>query len=444
MPAYSPIVLSVIDGSTNDPIDDAQVFINGSANFDPTQFTVVTDSTGKATFQVPLNPVQVQMQVKAVGYESANQLLLANTVVSQSVQVTMTPSAPAKINIDLWFIPAVPGISWALSGPASSSGVTDNAGTSTTLTPIPLGTYTLVANLSGYEPYNQSLVVTTQVDPYTITLVQLSDPNSGQQTGNATDSSQSTSQLSSIVSSTSTVPPAPAEYTYPNSEYDKYFTVTGARMYIGNIFIDELNSVQYALQDNAVPIYGYASRYVDAYAQGRSLVQGQLTINFVTEGYLYTVMQEYQRFIQNTQNTQALVNSSAQQTIITILGKMAARDSLLQQANNNPNDKGSATQAANLQIQINSLRAGLTPEQMQTLATNITQQNTSYANVIGFDNAVYQDVLFDIRIELGNEITGVKRVRYLEKCKLISNEQVMAQDGQTLLDSYGFIARRLR
>src|SRR5208337_853391 len=444
MALYSPVVLTVIDGTTNDPVDDAQVFINGSANFDPSQYTVVTDSTGSATFQVPLNPVQVQMQIKAVGYQPLSQLLSVSTTVAQSVQITLTPTTPAKTNIELWFIPAVPGIAWGLSGPASDSGVTDNTGTSTTLNPIPLGTYTLVATLAGYAPYSQPFVATNQTDAYTITLVQLSDPNNGQQTGNATDSSQSTSQPSSIVSSTSTVPPAPAEYTYPNSEYDKYFTVTGARMYIGNIFIDELNSIQYALQDNAVPIYGYASRYIDAYAQGRSLVQGQFTINFVTEGYLYTVMQEYQRFLQNTQNTQALVNSPAQQTIITILGKMAARDSLLQQANNNLNDTGSAKQAANLQIQINALRAGLTPEQMQTLATNITQQNTSFSDVIGFDNAVYQDVLFDIRIELGNEVTGVKRVRYLEKCKLISNEQVMAQDGQTILDSYGFIARRLR
>jgi len=444
MATYSPIVLTVIDGATNAPISGAQVFINGSANFDPTQFSVVTDSNGRVSFRVLLNPIQAQMQVKATGYQALSQLLSVNTTVSQSVQVSLSPSAQPTTNITLSFKPAVPGIAWGISGPATDNGVTDNSGTSTTLNPIPLGTYTLAATLQGYSPYSQSLVVTTQTDPYVITLVQLADANNGQQTGNPTDSSQSTSSPSSIVSSTSTVPPAPSEYTYPNSEYDKYFTVTGARMYIGNIFIDELNSVQYALQDNAVPIYGYASRYVDAYAQGRSLVQGQFTINFVTEGYLYTVMQEYQRFIQSTQNTQALVNSPAAATITRILGLMAARDNLNQQANNNPNDTGSAKQAANLQIQINTLRAGLTPEQMQTLATNITQQNTTFSSVIGFDNAVYQDVLFDIRIELGNEITGVKRIRYLEKCKLISNDQVMAQDGQTILDSYGFIARRLR
>jgi hypothetical protein len=55
-----------------------------------------------------------------------------------------------------------------------------------------------------------------------------------------------------------------------------------ARMYIGNVFVDELDSVQFVLQDNKIPVYPYLGRYFAAIGQGRSLVQGQIAINFIS------------------------------------------------------------------------------------------------------------------------------------------------------------------
>jgi hypothetical protein len=51
-------------------------------------------------------------------------------------------------------------------------------------------------------------------------------------------------------------------------------------------------------------------------------------------------------------------------------------------------------------------------------------------------------VLFDLELQLGEG--QEKKVRRLEKVKLISNEQVYDQSGQVLRDVYGFMARRLR
>ena len=47
--------------------------------------------------------------------------------------------------------------------------------------------------------------------------------------------------------------------------------------------IDELDSVQFVLQDNKIPVYSYMGRYFAAIGQGRSLVQGQIAINFISE-----------------------------------------------------------------------------------------------------------------------------------------------------------------
>jgi hypothetical protein len=53
-----------------------------------------------------------------------------------------------------------------------------------------------------------------------------------------------------------------------------------------DIFIDEFHHIMWELQANLIPKFGYCSFKFDDVAQGKSLVQGQLAINFVSPGYL--------------------------------------------------------------------------------------------------------------------------------------------------------------
>lgn len=436
------LAIQVLNASNNQPIPGAQAFINGSASFDPTQSTVTTNSSGNADCQFTTTADTVVLQITATGFQSQSQTVDVGGQPSQAFNFSLSPIAASSQIVSLSFVPATPGIVWTLTmGSNSYSGTSDSTGASATIVAIPYGSYVFTASLSGYQDLSQALVITGQADPYVISLTQTANNSSVPANLNSSPAITNTNPAS-YTSSTNTQTPNQSEYVYPNSDYDKYFTTIAARIYIGNLFIDECNTIQYALQDNAIPVYGYASRYVDAYGQGRSLVQGQLTLNFVSEGYLYTVLQQYKKLVAS--GNRSLINDPEANTITQILGMMAARDSLNQQANSNVNDTGSANQASQLQSQISALSAGLTASQMQTLSAMREQQLTSYTDIVAFDNAVYQDVPFDIRIELGNEVTGVTRLRYLEKCKLISNEQIFDQTGQVVLDSYGFIARRLR
>lgn len=440
------ITLLVTNTMDNSPIQGARVFINGSANFDPSQFSVATDVNGKAVFAVPLSPNAAQLSITADGFNSFSQTLTVSSTNPQAVQAQLT-LVPQQVGIASFrFIPAVAGILFTLTDSNSNqvlNTVTTDGGIGTSVTPVPFGTYTLNATLPGYSDLNTTLNHQAQADPYTFTLVADADTNSTQQgSGNGNSSASLTS--GAPTSSVTTVAPNQAEYIYPNSDYDKYFTTISARIYIGNLFIDECNTINYALQDNAIPVYGYASRYVDAYAQGRSLVQGQITLNFVTEGYLYTVLKEYSRFVSNNVSSGNTIGTPQTDIVSQTLGLLATRDSLIQQGQSNPLNTNAAVQANILNENAYALMQGMTPDQLMSLGAQRQQQLSTFTDVIGFDNAVYQDVLFDIRIELGNEAEGVKRVRYLEKCKLISNEQLFDQSGQPVLDSYGFIARRLR
>lgn len=486
--AYVSITISVFDEGTNAPLPGAMVYVNSTSSFDPTQSSVITNNSGAASFQIPVittNGGMSAVQVSATGYENQSVTIDTQTNTSyNNVSFPMTPSAPAAAPITLQFQPAVPGISWQIADASGiiASGVSQNDGSANSIVPLASGSYVLTATQVGYQNLDQGFSVTGQTDAYTFTLVATADPNSIQ-TGSNTGGSPANSNSIAPTSTATTSAPVSSEFTYPNSDYDKYFTITGARIYIGNLFIDETNMIQYALQDNAVPVFGYSSRFYDALAQGRSLVQGQLALNFVSEGYLYTVMNDYAELQQSGAADQIIDNPGAD-IVAQILGLMQAKNALTQQSANNPNsvqgpvlpatqnlgtgalqpgqvvspvtvgtsaETGPQVTAVNpnsqvtaIQNQINALMLQLTPDQVDSLNQQIQQQLTGFDDVIGFANAVYQDVVFDIQIDFGNEITGVKRVRYLENCKLISNEQVVAPDGMTILDSYGFIARRLR
>jgi hypothetical protein len=236
-------------------------------------------------------------------------------------------------------------------------------------------------------------------------------------------------------------PEEPPEFIAPNTGQGTYFTMTQARMYIGTLFIDELNALQFALQDNKIPIFGYASRFYDTVAQGRSLVQGQFTINFISEGYLFSVLKEYTTVIDTDSDPTASTTIQQQQArLLTLTNKLS-----------NPNGADPSwtpDQIAAAKKEINTLAAALGPDALALaqggISANTRKQIDSILGLPGGDypNAVYQDVGFDIVIQY----SGAGRVitRRLEDCHLISNESIMDHSGTPILDSYGFISRRLR
>ena len=146
-----------------------------------------------------------------------------------------------------------------------------------------------------------------------------------------------------------------------------------ARMYIGNVFVDELDSVQFVLQDNKIPMYPYMGRYFAAIGQGRSLVRGQIAINFISEGYLYAVLDNYET---------SPISSNPQQEE---LNQMVA-------AQSNPGQTGLDTaKSYSKKVQLGSL-----------------------ATTAQFPNAVYQGGPFDIEVDF--TAGGRTVIRRLESC----------------------------
>ena len=71
----------------------------------------------------------------------------------------------------------------------------------------------------------------------------------------------------------------------------RYFSSIDADIYFGDIFIDEVVSIAWQVQENALPIFGYNSYTFDDIAVGNRLVSGQLVVNFTQSNYLTKVLQ---------------------------------------------------------------------------------------------------------------------------------------------------------
>ena len=73
--------------------------------------------------------------------------------------------------------------------------------------------------------------------------------------------------------------------------YDSdYFSGADVHLYLGDIWVDEITSFQFTIQEQVFPIYGYHSYTVDHYARGKRIIQGQFSINFKSTGYLKEII----------------------------------------------------------------------------------------------------------------------------------------------------------
>ncbi|MGI4814859.1 MAG: hypothetical protein ACRYGG_16215, partial [Janthinobacterium lividum] len=200
-----------------------------------------------------------------------------------------------------------------------------------------------------------SSLVTTQIDN-SGAIISLVDSTAGVSLGTASTSSGTSSSTPGVLASktaSTTVGTSeqayPSEWIYPNNSQGKYLTGTQARIYIGNLFIDEIDTLYYAFNNNRIPVYGYSSANVDAFGQGRRLVQGQLSVNFVSEGYLFTVLSEYSNKFGSASLSPSQQNNK--DAVANLAGLYTQLETLLAQKSSGSSSTGVDTQIASIQSQ---------------------------------------------------------------------------------------------
>lgn len=66
----------------------------------------------------------------------------------------------------------------------------------------------------------------------------------------------------------------------------RYYSAVDAELYFGDIYIDEVASIQWSMQQQTLPLFGYNSYTFDDLALGTRLIQGQFAINFTEDNFL--------------------------------------------------------------------------------------------------------------------------------------------------------------
>lgn len=73
-------------------------------------------------------------------------------------------------------------------------------------------------------------------------------------------------------------------------DYSRYYSGSDVKVYFGGYWIDEIVHIQYSVNENVAPIFGYASYTWDKVARGNRYVTGSFAINFKEVGYLQTIL----------------------------------------------------------------------------------------------------------------------------------------------------------
>lgn len=391
----SLVDVHVLDGTTGQPVPNPSLFINGQKTDVPTSLP---------------SGVSYIFEAQAAGYQNGS-ISAVIEAGANTVTLSLSPVV-STVFIQLQFYPAQAGIAWNLTGPngANYSGTSGDGGISTaTVAPA---AYDLTATAAGYEPGTQTIDASLR-QSFIVTLIRSASSSSAVSSTQAVYNPINDPSNAFLTEDVS-------EEIYDNTAYQGFFTSAQANLYIGDLFIDQLNVIQYALQQNNVPVYAYCSEFYDAIGRGRSIVQGQIVLNYVHSGYLLAALNNYQNARKQT------VSSNGKQ--LALLTKAAADPQ---------------TAAAGVQSQIanrlSSLLVGASPDDIDQAQQYL--KSAAPADPYSY-NPLYRHIVFDMRLEIG---TGAyKTVRMFEGCKLGANEQIFDQSGQPVAESYTFMGRRLR
>ena len=98
---------------------------------------------------------------------------------------------------------------------------------------------------------------------------------------------------------------------HANDYWEDYYSGFDAVITIGNIWVDDIVTLQYSKVNNKSPIYGYASEIFDAVAKGTTMIQGEFAIAFKSIEYLPQVL------AQNAKNQLDVSTSLIKPSVIT-------------------------------------------------------------------------------------------------------------------------------
>lgn len=120
----------------------------------------------------------------------------------------------------------------------------------------------------------------------------------------------------------------PVNYTFDRSKETpkkEYFSGSNAKVYFGDVWLDQMASISFELQEQVAPVYGFHSYTFDRISRGSRIVQGSFSLNFTENGYLQTILdslaskEKSQGVINPRAEANKMKHTTSEQTIQTLL-----------------------------------------------------------------------------------------------------------------------------
>lgn len=238
----------------------------------------------------------------------------------------------------------------------------------------------------------------------------------------------------------------PKSYSYkskPGAEYqrfkEEYFSGQDVRIYLGDIWVDEIVDLRFQLVENTAPIFGYASYTWDAIAKGNRQVQGSFRVNFKESYYIHSILNQLE--LEQSRATEGTINEKK----VSLQGITA--DHLLSTIES----VYSETEFDKLATQFEqSLWGRATNDTMQS-KTNARGKQSFFTPESGKKNVAKNG--FTILLTYGpytqtysagqvNESVATT-VRSITGVHITGVSQVIDGSGETVYEDYSFIARDL-
>lgn len=236
-----------------------------------------------------------------------------------------------------------------------------------------------------------------------------------------------------------------------STEYQRfsndYFAGSDIRIYFGDVWVDEITSLQFTLQEQVTPIYGYASYTWDKVARGTRHIQGNFSINFKESYYLHYVMNSLSSKMQAPSTSSPAFSAATWKEGVSVEHLVESADGPTFESVADEFEKSLWGEGSNANINsVVATRKGNTFFSPEQRGKNEEDGSATY------DQATSQKQLaeqgFNILVGYGpmNEKDGMKAAETahtLMGVQITGVSQVIGGDGQPIQEMYSFIARDL-
>lgn len=197
---------------------------------------------------------------------------------------------------------------------------------------------------------------------------------------------------------------------------EQYYSGNQASLFIGDVWVDDITSIDYTLQHTRMPQYGYGSQHFDFVPKGSIIITGSFTINFREPNYLWLVLERYKDF--NKTREERLFDREqfiAQEKAVTYIDDQRVR---LEEFFNTED-----------------------PKKAQESLISQAREFDGISEPVGDENFNHRafNILMGYGYELNNESPG----ETIQSVHIMGKSKVINADGRPIAEQYNFIARKL-